>query len=108
MASQPFDLAPMSPRFRFKGGKVIQIAILVIVCVIIVFPIYWMVLSTVQPYKYSLVYSPSLFFKGFDLSPFHTVFLNYDMGLWLWNSTQLAVIVTVICLLLSLLGAYAL
>ncbi|MGH2347398.1 MAG: carbohydrate ABC transporter permease [Chloroflexota bacterium] len=108
MASRPLDLAPAPPGFRFKGSRVIQIAILVIVCAIIMFPIYWMVLSIVQPYKYSLVYSPSLFFRGFDLSPFHTVFLNYDMGLWLWNSTQLAVIVTVICLLLSLLGAYAL
>ena len=108
MASQPLDLVPAPPRLRFKGAKVVQIAILVIVCAIIMFPIYWMVLSTVQPYKYSLVYSPSLFIKGLDLSPFHTVFLNYNMGLWLWNSTQLALIVTVICLGLSLLGAYAL
>ncbi|HXT36893.1 MAG TPA: carbohydrate ABC transporter permease [Chloroflexota bacterium] len=108
MASQPFDLAPMSPRFRFKGGKVIQIAILVIVCAIIVFPMYWMVLSTVQPYKYSLVYSPSLFFKGIILTPFHDIFANFAMGQWLWNSTQVAAMVTVICLGLSMLGAYAL
>jgi len=98
----------MSPRFRFKGGKVIQIAILVIVCAIIVFPMYWMVLSTVQPYKYSLVYSPSLFFKGIILTPFHDIFANFAMGQWLWNSTQVAAMVTVICLGLSMLGAYAL
>jgi multiple sugar transport system permease protein len=108
MASQPLDLAPAPPRFRFKGAKVMQIAILVIVCAIILFPIYWMVLSTVQPYKYSLVYSPSLFIRGLDLSPFHDIFANHPMGQWLWNSTQVAAMVTVICLGLSLLGAYAL
>ena len=101
MASQPLDLAPAPPVFRFKGGKVLQIAVLIAVCAVIMFPFYWMILSTVQPYKYSLAYSPSLFFRGFDLSPFHKVFLGYDMGLWLWNSTQLAVMVTVICLVWS-------
>ncbi len=108
MASQPLDLAPAPPVFRFKGSKVLQITVLIAVCAVIMFPFYWMFLSTVQPYKYSLVYSPSLFFKGFDLSPFHKVFLGYDMGLWLWNSTQLAVMVTVICLVLSMFGAFTL
>jgi multiple sugar transport system permease protein len=108
MARQPFDVAPAAPRFRFKGGKVIQIAVLVVVCAIIVFPMYWMVLSTVQPYKYSLVYSPSLFVKGIVLAPFHDIFANHPMGEWLWNSSQVAAMVTVICLFLSMFGAYAL
>ena len=108
MASQPREMAPVMPRFHFKGGKAVQIAVLVIVCALIMFPVYWMVLSTVQPYRYTLSYNPSLFIRGLDLSPFHTVFLSYDMGLWLWNSTQLALMVTAICLGLSLLGAYAL
>ncbi|HEY8287081.1 MAG TPA: carbohydrate ABC transporter permease [Chloroflexota bacterium] len=108
MASRSLDLMPAPPRFRFKGAKVIQIAILLIVCAIIVFPMYWMVLSTVQPYKYSLVYSPSLFLKGIVLAPFHDIFANYPMGEWLWNSSQVAAMVTVICLFLSMFGAYAL
>jgi len=101
-------MVPAPPLFRFRGGKVVQIAVLVIVCAIIVFPMYWMVLSTVQPYNYSLVYSPSLFLKGIDLSPFHDIFANHPMGQWLWNSTQVAAMVTAICLVLSLFGAYAL
>ena len=108
MASEPLNMVPAPPLFRFRGGKVVQIAVLVIVCAIIVFPMYWMVLSTVQPYNYSLVYSPSLFLKGIDLSPFHDIFANHPMGQWLWNSTQVAAMVTAICLVLSLFGAYAL
>jgi len=108
MTSQPINLAPAPPRFRFRGDKAVQIAVLAIVCAIIVFPMYWMVLSTVQPYKYSLIYSPSLFLKGIDASPFHDIFANHPMGQWLWNSTQVAAMVTAICLVLSLFGAYAL
>jgi len=108
MASEPSNMVPAPPLFRFRGGKVVQIAVLVIVCAIIVFPMYWMVLSTVQPYNYSLIYSPSLFLKGIELSPFHDIFANHPMGQWLWNSTQVALMVTAICLGLSLFGAYAL
>lgn len=108
MASESLNLVPAPPRFRFRGGKVVQIAVLVVVCAIIVFPMYWMVLSTVQPYNYSLIYSPSLFLKGIELSPFHDIFANHPMGQWLWNSTQVALMVTAICLVLSLFGAYAL
>jgi multiple sugar transport system permease protein len=108
MASQPLNLAPAPPRFRFKGGKTIQIAVLILVCAVIVFPMYWMLLSTVQPYKYSLVYSPSLIVRGIVLTPFHDIFSDFAMGQWLWNSTQVAAMVTVVCLCLSMLGAYAL
>jgi len=95
-------------RFRFKGNRISLFVVLLAVCIVVVFPLYWMVLSAVQPLKYSLAYSPPLFFKGFSTSPFVQLFTDHPMGLWLWNSTQLAVIVTVICFILSLLGAYAL
>jgi len=81
---------------------------LLAVSVIIVFPMYWMILSAVQPLAYSLEYSPPLFFKGFNTSPFVQLFTDHPMGLWLWNSTQLAIMVTAICFVLSLLGAYVL
>lgn len=95
-------------RFRFKGNRIGLFIVLLAVCIVVVFPLYWMVVSAVQPLKYSLAYSPPLFFKGFSTSPFVQLFTDHPMGLWLWNSTQLAVIVTAICFILSLLGAYAL
>ncbi len=95
-------------RFRFKGNQISLFIVLLAVCIVVVFPLYWMVVSAVQPLKYSLAYSPPLFFKGFSTSPFVQLFTDHPMGLWLWNSTQLAVIVTAICFILSLLGAYAL
>jgi multiple sugar transport system permease protein len=108
MVSQPLNLALARRRGPFKGGRAALYAVLVIVAALIVFPIYWMLLTVVQPVQYSQVYSPSLFFRGFDLSPFHDVFLDYAMGQWIWNSTQTALMVTAVCLFLSLLGAYPL
>ncbi len=95
-------------RVRFRGHRIILFIVLLAVSVIIVFPMYWMILSAVQPLAYSLEYSPPLFFKGFNTSPFVQLFTDHPMGLWLWNSTQLAVMVTAICFVLSLLGAYVL
>ncbi len=95
-------------RVRFRGHRIILFIVLLAVSVIIIFPMYWMILSAVQPLAYSLEYSPPLFFKGFNTSPFVQLFTDHPMGLWLWNSTQLAVMVTAICFILSLLGAYVL
>jgi len=105
------ERAPRVPpvrRVRFRGHRIVLFIVLLAVSVIIVFPMYWMILSAVQPLAYSLEYSPPLFFKGFNTSPFVQLFTDHPMGLWLWNSTQLAVMVTAICFILSLLGAYVL
>ncbi len=99
---------PPVRRGRFRGHRIVLFIVLLAVSVIIVFPMYWMILSAVQPLAYSLEYSPPIFFKGFNTSPFVQLFTDHPMGLWLWNSTQLAVMVTAICFVLSLLGAYVL
>ena len=102
------ERVPPVRRVRFRGHRIILFIVLLAVSVIIIFPMYWMILSAVQPLAYSLEYSPPLFFKGFNTSPFVQLFTDHPMGLWLWNSTQLAVMVTAICFVLSLLGAYVL
>ncbi len=102
------ERVPPVRRVRFRGHRIILFIVLLAVSVIIMFPMYWMILSAVQPLAYSLEYSPPLFFKGFNTSPFVQLFTDHPMGLWLWNSTQLAVMVTAICFVLSLLGAYVL
>ncbi|HZS91347.1 MAG TPA: carbohydrate ABC transporter permease [Chloroflexota bacterium] len=113
MVSQRVSTTASRAHRRIRISQMVIAFLIVIVGVIIVFPIYWMILSTIQPYKYTLVYSPSLFLRGIDLSPFHNVFLPapgivLDLGPWLWNSAQVALMVTFICLVLSLPGAYTL
>jgi len=85
-----------------------MMVLLVVVCAIVVFPMYWQFLSIVQPLKYSLLYNPPLFFKGFNWAPFRQLFDAQPMARWLWNSARLSLLVTAICLFLSLFGAYVL
>jgi multiple sugar transport system permease protein len=80
-------------------------------CMTTAFPIYWMVNSVIQPVKYILEFPPPLFPKEFTLQPFSEIFKVEDnldrVDIWIVNSVALASMTTVICLSLSVLGAYA-
>src|SRR5690606_1911266 len=72
------------------------------------FPVYWMVLSAIQPTEYSLHYPPPLWPKGIDLQPFRDLFAKQPIGEWLLNSAIVSAIATAVCVILSVLGAYTL
>ncbi len=81
-------------------------------CIITAFPIYWMVVSVIQPVEYSLNYPPPLYPLAVDLSPFREIFqAENNLGridYWIGNSIVLSSMTTLICLFLTVLGAYAL
>jgi multiple sugar transport system permease protein len=77
-------------------------------CLLTLFPGYWMVVSTVQPLNYSFSFPPPLFPKAFDFSPYATMFTQFPIWLWLGNTILLATITTIICLVMTILGAYIL
>ncbi len=72
------------------------------------FPIYWMLVSTFQPNKYTLHYPPPLFPKAITFNQFSELFLNYPVAIWLRNSFLIAVMAMLITTALTVLGAYAL
>lgn len=78
------------------------------VVVVTFFPIYWMVLSAIQPTKYSTRYPPPFIPKGIDFGAFRTLFDKQPIFDWLVRSVYLAGIATAICVALSIFGAYAL
>ncbi|MBM9477872.1 carbohydrate ABC transporter permease [Nakamurella flavida] len=82
--------------------------LIVVVCLVVVFPIYWMAVAAVQPTASTLRYPPSLVPTSFDLSGFRDVFANLPILRWLSNSAVLAVVTTVITVVLSVLGGYVL
>jgi multiple sugar transport system permease protein len=72
------------------------------------FPLYWMIVSTVQPVKYSTHFPPPLFPKGVNFQVFRDLFDKYEIGRWVWNSTLVSSMSTAICLVLAIFGAYTL
>lgn len=72
------------------------------------FPIYWMLVSTFQPNKYTLHYPPPLFPQEITFTQFAQLFENYPIALWLRNSFLIATMTMLICMILTVIGAYAL
>lgn len=89
-------------------GDVVRYLTIIVSLVIILFPIYWMVLSTFQPEKYELTWPPPLFFKGFDLSALREAFTQNPIGLWLGHSFLVSAIAVVVTTIFAIPGAFLL
>lgn len=107
-ALPPAQVAPNKPTVRQRLGKVAFALIVILVCAITFFPIYWMIVTAIQPTKLTLHYPPSLLPQTFDLSSFREVFDKQPVGRWIVNSIYLSAVTTIICVVLSILGGYAL
>ena len=97
---------------RPKLGKILRkLALYVMVAAVSLltfFPIYWMLVSTFQSSKYTLHYPPPLFPQEIIFNQFADLFANHPIGLWLRNSFLIAIMSMLLCMALSVLGAYTL
>ncbi|MBA3946579.1 MAG: carbohydrate ABC transporter permease [Herpetosiphonaceae bacterium] len=73
-----------------------------------IFPIYWMLVSTFQPSKFTLHYPPPLFPQEITFNQFAELFANHPIALWIRNSFLIATMSMLLCTSLTVLGAYAL
>src|SRR5215217_3880126 len=78
------------------------------VSLLTIFPIYRMLVSTFQPSKYTLHYPPPLFPQEITFNQFAELFANHPIALWLRNSLLIATMSMLLCMALTVLGAYAL
>lgn len=89
-------------------GRVLLYATVAVVALVTIFPIYWMMVSTFQPNKYTLHYPPPLIPVEITFTQFGELFNNYPVFTWLRNSLAIATIAMLVCTGLAVLGAYAL
>ena len=87
-------------------GQIGSYLLVAIVVVITFFPIYWMVVSTFQPTRYSTRFPPPLIPKDVNIEVFRQLFEKESIGRWIINSSIVALGATAICIVLSILGAY--
>jgi multiple sugar transport system permease protein len=92
--------------WRKRLGRLGYCLLVLAVVAITFFPIYWMVVSTIQPTRYSTHYPPPLIPKGVNVAVFEKLVHNYPIWGWIWRSTLLSLASTVIVVVLSILGAY--
>jgi multiple sugar transport system permease protein len=96
------------PRLRQAIKKAALYVAIIFVTAITIFPIYWMIVSTIQPNKYSLSYPPPFFPQEIAFNQFADLFSQRPIANWLKNSFVIATISMLLVTALSVLGAYAL
>lgn len=96
------------PRLRQAISKTVLYIAIIAVTAVTIFPIYWMIVSTIQPNSYSLHYPPPFFPQEIRFSQFAELFSERPIANWLKNSFVIASISMLLVTALSVLGAYAL
>ena len=109
----PLSTTTSQNTHRYHRARRLPFYLLVILfCIITGFPIYWMVVSTFQPVSLSLQYPPPFFPQAWDFSVIQRIFTvsgnSTRIDLWIGNSIALAIMTTIISVVLSVFGAYAL
>ncbi len=97
-----------NPRLGRILGRITLYITVLAVSVLTIFPIYWMLVSTFQPNKFTLRYPPSLIPQAITFTQFSILFNNFPVAIWLRNSFLIAVMAMTVCTVLTILGAYAL
>jgi len=72
------------------------------------FPVYWMMVCTFQPDKYTLHWPPPLIPVAITFNQWVPLFQDHPLAVWLRSSVILAVIAMAVCTTLTVFGAYAL
>lgn len=104
----PVQEAPRRSSARARLSRVSYYGLVVGVVAIVFFPIYWMMLTTIQPTRYTTHYPPPLYPKGANLEVFEKLFNAKPVASWIWHSTIISLLATVVCVFMAVLGAYAL
>ncbi|RBM19190.1 carbohydrate ABC transporter permease [Prauserella sp. PE36] len=86
------------------------LAISLAVLVVLLFPVYWMIMTSVVPSKELLTSSPPLVppADSASLDAYGEVLESRPIGLWLWNSTLVTFGTALISIVISTLGGYSL
>ncbi len=116
---EPTDLSPTSaeapvpirsPRRRAAGqrrSQMLRLTVAIISCVILLFPLYWMIVVAFSPRTELLTRELQLWPQEFTLGNFDTIFSQFPVMTWFGNSVAIAVVVTAITVIVNLLSGYA-
>jgi len=94
-------------RWRPDAARIITIVVLIVAAVAILFPIYWMVITSLKLPR-EIYRTPALWPTVFTLDNYRILLTEKDFLIPIRNSLMVALTVTVISVIISSLAAYAL
>jgi multiple sugar transport system permease protein len=74
----------------------------------VLFPAYWMVVTSIRPARDTIAYPPPLLPRDVRWSAYVELFQTIPLVTWMSNTLVVSAGVTLVCLVLSVLGAFAL
>ena len=103
-----FDKIEKSAARRQKTVKAVTYILLTLWALMVLFPFYWMLLSSVKSYSaYNSEYIPQLFTLSPTLQNYVDVFTTVPLADYLWNTLIFTVVTTGIMLMVTILAAFA-
>ena len=95
-------------RARRTAGKVLTYAMLIFWALVVLFPFYWMVLTSVKSYRaYNSEYIPKLYTLAPTLENYVEAFTAVSLGRYFANTILFTVVTTALMLAVTVLAAYA-
>jgi multiple sugar transport system permease protein len=86
----------------------LQWTVLVLALIVVLFPLYWMLLTAFDPPTLSYSTRISLVPKQFTLAAFAQLIREYPFMLWMWNSAVVAILSTLLAVVVGTMAAYSL
>lgn len=103
-----FAVAEKRSAGKNKALKLLTYALLLLWAIVVLFPFYWMLLTSVKSYSaYNSEYIPSFFTLSPTLQNYAEVFTAVPLADYLWNSLVFTVLTTAIMLFVTILAAFA-
>lgn len=104
------DYEKLEKSAKAKGivRNVVIYTLLILWAVMVLFPFYWMILTSVKSYSsYNSEYVPSFFTLSPTVQNYIDAFTTVSLGRYLWNTLIFTVITTAIMLIVITLAAFA-
>src|SRR5215203_7240196 len=105
MQSQP--TTPNAYQRRRQVGTVGHIVLVIVACLIAVFPFYWMITSSLSAQS-AFQWPPQLIPLSISFDSYRNVVMDFPIARWFLNSSFVAVVSTVLAVLIALNAALAL
>ncbi len=92
---------------RRRVKNIIQSVLALVVTIVMVFPLYWMVITSFKPTQEVLLTNPTFFPQSSSLDAYRQVMSNYPVVQYLTNTIIVTVAIVLIQMLIGILAAYA-
>ncbi len=93
---------------RKRAGRIALYITIALVCLVIVFPLYWLVINALIPGREVFRYPPAFFPQSIRLDAYREIIELHPILTWLKNSFVVSAGTVLLSVLLEIMGAYAL